>query len=396
MTKLSSISRRDWLRASGLLAAGLTSFGRPPLSMAAPLAGSQQAFAREFYLTAPPETMPKLKARLMANENPYGISPKAREALVKAVDLSNRYAWMEFGELANRIGEQEGVARKNILFSPGSSDILMAAAAYYTQNGDPSKPGTILTCRPTYDDLLERSEAFGANIEAVPLTPQYEYDLDAMKARIGPNTKMVYIVNPNNPTGTIVNPQKLEAFVREVAPKVPVFLDEAYIDFLAPAERPNTGKLVAEGLNVIVARTFSKIHAFAGLRLGYGLAQPEVLKALRQYTNNNFGVSITTLMAGIAAYEDREWQTYCRTENAKVRDYTTKALKGMGYEVIPSYANFLLFPIRMKPKTFENQMWANGIGIQTREFGGQPWCRVSIGTQAEMEAFLAEFKKVVG
>ncbi|MCY7357388.1 MAG: aminotransferase class I/II-fold pyridoxal phosphate-dependent enzyme [Rudanella sp.] len=394
MTKLSSLNRRDWLRASGFLATGLAGLSRwnPTLAETGsnPLA-TNLAFKREFYQASPPETMPKLRARLMANENPYGISPKAREALIKAVDIGNRYAWMEFGQLAKLIGDKEGVQRKHMMFSPGSSDILMAAAACYTKD-----KGTILTCRPTYEDLLERSQKFGAKIEAVPLNAAYEYDLDAMKAKIGPDTKMVYLVNPNNPTGTIVNPQKLEAFIREVAPKVPVFLDEAYIDFLAPNERPNTGKLVAEGLNVIVARTFSKIHAFAGLRLGYGMGQPETIKALEQYTNNDFGVSITTLMAGIASYQDEEWQNYCRNENAKARDYTAKALKGMGYEVIPSFANFMLFPIKMKTKAFEAQMWASGIAIQTRDFNGQPWCRVSIGTQTEMEIFVEGFKKIVG
>jgi len=393
MTKLSSTNRRDWLRASGLLVTGLAGLSRwnpARATMSTTKSATNTAFKREFHQTSPPE-LPKLRARLMANENPYGISPKAREALIKAVDIGNRYAWMEFGQLAKLIGDKEGVQRKHMMFSPGSSDILMAAAAHYAKNG-----GTILTCRPTYDDLLERSEKFGARIEAVPLNTNYEYDLDAMKTKIGPDTKMVYLVNPNNPTGTIVNPHKLEAFIREVAPKVPVFLDEAYIDFLAPEQRANTGKLVAEGLNVIAARTFSKIHAFAGLRLGYGMGQPETLKALQQYTNNDFGVSITTLMAGIASYQDEEWQNYCRAENAKARDYTAKALKGMGYEVIPSHANFLIFPIKMKTKSFETQMWASGIGIQTRDFGGQPWCRVSIGTQPEMEIFVEGFKKIVG
>lgn len=389
MKDISSLNRRDWLRASGLLATSLAGLARLTPTMAA--VNTSTAFQREFFQITPPETMPLLRARLMANENPYGISPKAREALVKAIDIGNRYAWMEFGQLSKLIGDKEGVQQKHLMYSAGSSDILMAAAAHYAKNG-----GTILTCRPTYDDLLERSEGFGAKIEAVPLTAKYEYDLDAMKAKIGPNTKLVYIVNPNNPTGTIVNPQKLEAFIREVAPKVPVFLDEAYIDFLAPADRPNTGKLVAEGLNVIVARTFSKIHAFAGLRLGYGIAQPDTLKVIKQYTNNDFAVSITTLMAGIVSYQDEAWQNYCRTEIAKSRDYTTKALKDLGYEVIPSYANFLLFPIRMKTQKFEGQMWGSGIGVQTRDFGGQPWCRVSIGTQAEMEIFVEGFKKVVG
>ena len=207
---------------------------------------------------------------------------------------------------------------------------------------------------------------------------------------------MVYIVNPNNPTGTILPTAELEAFCREVAPKVPVFIDEAYIDFYEPADRPKLGKLVAEGLNVILARTFSKIHGFAGLRLGYAIAQPDMLKTLHAYTNAEFAVSITTLMAGIASYKDIDWQNHCRAENAKARNYTTKALTDMGYEVIPTSANFMLFPIRMKTKTFEGQMFAQGIGIQTRDFNGQPFCRVSIGTMDEMAIFVDGFKKVVG
>ncbi len=389
-----NLNRRDWLRSAGLLSAGVAVAGLNPteasplIKQAPELAGN---FANEFEFFGPPDTMPKLRARLFANENPLGISQKAKEAIVKAADIGNRYAWMEFKQLKTMIAADEGVTDKEILCSPGSSDILLAAAAHYGKNG-----GTILTCRPTYDDLLERATAFGAKIVAVPLTDKFEYDLDAMKAKITPDVKMVYIVNPNNPTGTVVDGAKLEAFCREVAPKVPVFIDEAYIDFFAPAERPKLGKLVAEGMNVILARTFSKIHGFAGLRLGYAIAPPDTLKVLNQYTNGDFGVSITTLMAGIASYQDQDWQNYCRAENAKAREFTASALKNMGYDVIPSRTNFMLFPIKMKTKAFENQMFGQGIGIQTRDIDRQPYCRVSIGTMTEMEAFLDGFKKVVG
>lgn len=389
-----NLNRRDWLRSAGLLSAGVAVAGLSPAEAsslpgeAAQLPGN---FTNEFGFFGPPDTMPKLRARLFANENPLGISQKAKEAIMRATDIGNRYAWTEFGQLKSLIATDEGVTPKHILCSPGSSDILLAAAAHYGKNG-----GTILTCRPTYDDLLERATAFGAKIEAVPLTDKFEYDLDAMKAKITADVKMVYIVNPNNPTGTVVDAAKLEAFCREVAPRVPVFVDEAYIDFFAPAERPKLGKLVAEGMNVILARTFSKIHGFAGLRLGYAIAPPDTLKALKQYTNGDFGVSITTLMAGIASYQDQDWQNYCRAENAKAREFTVLALKNMGYDVIPSRTNFMLFPIKMKTKAFENQMYGQGIGIQTRDIDMQPYCRVSIGTMTEMEAFLDGFKKVVG
>lgn len=392
----SSFTRRDWLRASGLLTAGLTAGLRFAKAEASASVG-QSVFVDEFApLTTPPDIMPKLRARLFANENPLGIASSAKEALIKATDIGNRYAWMEFAQLKSLIAADEGVAAKNIMMSPGSSDILMAAAAYYAKGGDQSKPGTILTSALTYDDLLQRAERQGAKIVSVPMTKNYQYDLNTIKAKLTPDVRMVYLVNPNNPTGTVVPTADLEAFCREVSPKVPVFIDEAYIDFYEPADRPKLGKLVAEGHNVILARTFSKIHGFAGLRLGYAIAQPDTLKLLKPYTNGEFAVSITTLMAGIASYQDKAWQDHCRAENAKARTFTTKALTDMGYEVIPSSANFLLFPIRMKTKAFESQMFANGIGIQTRDFNGQPYCRVSIGTMDEMAMFIDGFKKVVG
>ena len=121
-----------------------------------------------------------------------------------------------------------------------------------------------------------------------------------------------------------------------------------------------------------------------------------MLKTLKSYTNGDFAVSITTLMAGIASYKDIDWQNHCRAENAKARAYTSKALADLGYEVIPSATNFILFPIRMKTKAFEGQMFGQGIGIQTRDFNGQPYCRVSVGTMDEMAIFMDGFKKVVG
>ncbi|GAB3034189.1 pyridoxal phosphate-dependent aminotransferase [Spirosoma pulveris] len=388
----SQLSRRDWLRASGLLTAGLGLSRFTPAAAGSPNAPLASGFTNEFAFTDDPfEKMSKLKVRLLANENPLGIAQSAKDAIMKAAEIGNRYAWMEFGPMKKLISDNEGVKPQNILMSPGSSDILLAAAEHFAKGG-----GTILTCRPTYDDLLDKTTKFGATIKPIPLTKDYKFDLPALKAALTPDVKLVYIVNPNNPTGTILSPAELEAFCREVAPKVPVFLDEAYIDFLSPTDRPMLGKLVAEGLNIIQARTFSKIHGFAGLRLGYAMAQPEMLKTLHQYIGAEGNVSITTLMAGIASYKDVAWQDHCRTENAKARDYTTKALTNMGYEVIPSYTNFILFPIRMKTGAFSNQMFAQGIGIQTRDFNGQPYCRVSVGTMDEMAMFIDGFKKVVG
>ena len=240
----SQLNRRDWLRASGLLTAGFGLSRFTPAVAGHPTAPFVSGFTNEFAFADDPfANMSKLRARLFANENPLGISQSAKEALVKATEIGNRYAWMEFGQLKTLIAADDGVKPDNIMMSPGSSDILMAAADYFAKGG-----GTILTSTMTYDDLLERAAKFGAKIKALPMTKEYKFDLNAIKANITPDVKMVYIVNPNNPTGTTIPTAELEAFIREVAPKVPVFIDEAYIDFYEPADRPKLGKLVAEGL----------------------------------------------------------------------------------------------------------------------------------------------------
>ncbi|MFD1140737.1 pyridoxal phosphate-dependent aminotransferase [Larkinella insperata] len=396
------ITRRNWLRTGALLTAGLTvnrsSFGGAALGSDVwnPVAANalhEQTLVNEFARLGEP--MPQIKARIAFNENPHGLSPKAKEAIIKAVESGNRYAMFEGQELKKLIAEREGVKPENIMLSAGSSELLTAMAVYFAGSAAKGAGGTVLTSQFTYDDFLGCAKKFGAKVEAVPLTKEYRYDLAAMKAKITPDTKLVYICNPNNPTGTVIPAEELVAFSKEVSPKLPVFIDEAYIDFLKPEDRPALPKLVAEGHNLFLTRTFSKIHGFAGLRLGYAIGPEKFLKELQNYSRGEWNPSVTTLRAGIASYQDLEWQNFCRTENDKARDFLYKGLKDKGYEYVPSFANFVLFPIRMKPKTFEKEMFSNGILTSTREYNAQPYCRVSIGTQDEMGLFMDAFKKIV-
>ncbi|WP_234735610.1 pyridoxal phosphate-dependent aminotransferase [Tellurirhabdus bombi] len=384
----SPFSRREWLRSGALLAAGFSGLSRwnPAQSYAA---RREQAFFKEFAALA--DDQPRIRARIAFNENPHGISPKAKEALIKAVETGHRYSWMESAQLKQLIATKEGVKPEQVMLCAGSSEILMGAALYFTGEG-----GKIATCRPTYDDLLELAQAFKAEIVSAPLTKEYSYDLNALKAKVTPDVKLVYICNPNNPTGTIIPPNELTAFCKEVSQKVPVFVDEAYIDFMKPEDRPVLPKLIAEGYNVLITRTFSKIHGFAGLRLGYAIGPEKMLKGLRDFTRGEFNLSVTTVMAGIASYQDTEWQSFVRAENTKGLDLLYKGLKEHGYEYTPTHANFVLFPIRMKGKKFEQEMFKNGIFTSTREFDAQPYCRVSIGTLDEMGMFMDVFKKIAG
>ncbi|WP_266363829.1 pyridoxal phosphate-dependent aminotransferase [Tellurirhabdus rosea] len=387
---MNTLSRRNWLRHGALLTAGLTA-GLPRWNPAAANARREQALFEEFArLGLQP---PALKARIAFNENPYGLSPKAKEALLAAADAGNRYAMMETGQLKQLIAEREGVKPQNVLLSPGSSELLAATAVYYTGSAAKGAGGKILTSQFTYDDLLECVRAFGAQVEALPLK-NFGFDLAAMRGKLTPDTKLVYICNPNNPTGTVLPPDELTAFCREVAPKAPVFVDEAYIDFLEPKDRPQLPKLINEGLNVMVARTFSKIHGFAGLRLGYAIGPAKLVEDFKRYSRSEWDVSVTTIMAGIASLQDEKWQMYCRAENTKGRETLYKTLKALDYEYVPSGANFVLFPIRMKPKSFETAMFREGIMVSTREHDRQPFCRVSIGNEAEMTAFAKALKEL--
>ncbi|GAB3918735.1 pyridoxal phosphate-dependent aminotransferase [Larkinella terrae] len=387
------ISRRNWLRTGALFTAGFvlnkSSFAINP---AAANALHEQTLTNEFASLG--REMPKLKARIAFNENPHGISKKAKEALIQAAEVSNRYAMFEGQELKQLIAAKEGVKPENVMLSAGSSELLTAMAVYYAGSAAKGSGGTILTSQFTYDDFLGCAKKFGAKIEALPLTKEYRYDLAAMKAKVTADTKLVYICNPNNPTGTVVPVADLVAFCKEVSPKVPVFIDEAYIDFLKPEERPALPKLVAEGYNLFLTRTFSKIHGFAGLRLGYAIAPEKFLPELQNYSRGEWNPSVTTLKAGIASYQDEEWQNFCRTENEKARELLYKGLKEKGYEYVPSFANFVLFPIRMKTKQFEKEMFGNGILTSTREYNAQPYCRVSVGTVDEMGLFMDVFKKI--
>ncbi|MFC5412454.1 pyridoxal phosphate-dependent aminotransferase [Larkinella bovis] len=391
------LTRRNWLRTGALLTAGLTidrsTFGSGFLNPAAAHALHEQALVNEFARLGEP--MPQIKARIAFNENPHGLSPKAKDAILKAVESGNRYAMFEGQELKKLIADKEGVKPENIMLSAGSSELLTAMAVYFTGSAAKGGGGTVLTSQFTYDDLLGCAKKFGAKIDAVPLTKEYRFDLAAMKGKVGPDTKLVYICNPNNPTGTIVPAAELVAFCKEVSAKVPVFIDEAYIDFLEPKDRPALPKLVAEGYNLFLTRTFSKIHGFAGLRLGYAIGPEKFLESLQDYSRGEWNPSVTTLKAGIASYQDEEWQNFCRTENTKASNLLYKGLKDKGYDYVPSYANFVLFPIRMKTKQFEKEMFSNGILTSTREYNNQPFCRVSIGTVDEMGLFMDVFKKIV-
>jgi histidinol-phosphate aminotransferase len=392
-----SFNRRDWLRTSLLSAGGALAL--PHLSFASSanftvtLDADKNAIYSPFfkeYLPDMPWDESALKAKLNANENPYGPSPKALEAVKAHAAGGNRYAWKELFALIDKIAAYEGVAADNIIMGPGSSDLLEKFGMLSFLN-----KGNVVSADPAYMSLIRVAEAMGASWKGIPLKEDWSHDLDAMEKAIDAETKLVYICNPNNPTATITEAKKLKDFCIRVSEKVPVFVDEAYLDFLEEGQKQSMVNLVAEGKNIIVARTFSKIYGMAGLRVGYAVAPKSTIDQIQNITRGGMGISLPSVYGAIEAMEDKTFIDQSRTLNAQSRDYVYTVLDDMKIDYVASHTSFIIFPIEMEGKEFLTKMRAENVGVRAFQFKDQNWCRVSMGTLEEMEIFASALKKVL-
>lgn len=387
----SNMNRRKWLKSGALLTGGLSFLPGAwnKLSAFAP-ASNDVAFNtcnidQQIALNAPPE----LKARLFANENPFGPGDKAKKALSEALAISYMYPFMNVRQLGAKICATENIKELNLMMAAGSSPIILAAAMHFAKGG-----GNMITGETSYDDLPGKFKRFGGTVINVPLTADYKLDLDAMEKKIDGNTALIYICNPNNPTATVLDPDKLRAFCERVSAKVPVFVDEAYIDYLDDPKGYSMIDCVRKGSNLIVARTFSKLHGFAGLRVGYGIGQPNLIDKLDQYTSGDICISATSASAALASYDDAEYLKGALQKTNASKEFLYSVLKQEGYEYIPSAANFVMFPLKMEGNRFTQEMMKRGVGIRNWRLNGKDWCRVSIGRMEEMKAFAEAFKQL--
>lgn len=385
-----SINRRSWIRNSAMMAGGLAFVSGAVNKLAAmPVVRNFGNLKRVTDETVILNAAPVMKARLLANENPFGPSAAAKKAITDSVDLGYQYAFQTINTLRAKIAEHEGVKQSNLMLASGSSPLLLAAAMHYSKGGK-----NIITGDPSYDDLPTQAEHFEGKWVKVPLTADYKLDLDAMEAKVDANTGLVYICNPNNPTATIVDTEKLRSFCERVSKKTTVFVDEAYIDYLPDAKSTTMMGCVNAGQNVIVARTFSKLYGFAGLRCGYVAAQPETVRTLSIYTPGWFGLSSTTINAAIAAYNETAYMQDALKKTNASKELLYDTLKKEGYTYIPSSANFVMFPLKMDGNKFVGEMMKRGVGVRNWKFNNQEWCRVSIGRMDEMQAFASAFKEL--
>lgn len=327
--------------------------------------------------------------RISGNENAFGHSMMADMAIMQELQDVNRYQREEMTALVEALALREGVPTEFILPTPGSGPVLMMAAMAWAKEGK-----NIITVEPGYLQLTRTFKEFGGDVKSIPLDENLVHDLDAMYDAIDENTVMIYICNPNNPTGTIVDAEKLEAFIKSVPDDIVVFVDEAYLE-LAPGGllEHSVRPLVQQGENIIIARTFSKVWGLAGMRVGYAVAKPEYLDKMRRYYMG--GPSKLACVAATASLQDQAFFEESKSRYIATRKTVTDRLDELGIEYADPNGSFVFIKTGIPVEDFQAKMRERNIMV------GRPfpplteWARVSIGTEEEMDIFLQEFEDLM-
>ncbi|MBI4354560.1 MAG: histidinol-phosphate transaminase [Candidatus Omnitrophica bacterium] len=333
--------------------------------------------------------------KLASNENALGPSPKAVVALRKATSNLHRYPDATCGVLREKLAKHLNVETSSLLDGNGSDELIVLALRAFVDPGD-----EVVVAQPTFLIYELQANACGARVRTVPLR-NLRYDLSAMKAALSPKTKLVFIANPDNPTGTYVTAKELEAFLRGLPSQVLIVMDEAYYEFVEADDYPQTLRYLHNAATcpasggVIITRSFSKAYGLAGLRVGYGVASPAVIRAM-DAVREPFNVNSLAQVAASAALDDRTFLEHTRRLVREGRTFLTTELTKLGIRLIPSVTNFLLIELGPDAAEVAKQLLAHGVIV--REMSAwklDGFLRVTIGTMRENRRFIHTLKSVI-
>lgn len=325
--------------------------------------------------------------RLSANENPYGPGPAARAAIASATQEACRYDSGDMQRLIDAVAAHEAVSRDHIALGAGSGELLNNLALSYCERGQ-------LVCAwPTFGQIMSFAEKLGCDVRKIPVDSDLRHDLGAMNSAISPNTSLVYICNPNNPTGTVVAGADLREFCSRQAERTLVVVDEAYIDLVDDGTTASMVDLVRDGANVVVLRTFSKIHGLAGLRMGYAIAHTEVAARLRR--NQLTYPSIIAMRAAHASLGDTPYLTHTRAALLADRRRFAAACREIGLRYAEPQGNFLFVQVGMPVDEFRKRMRERNVEVGRAFEPFIDWCRITVGTTTETTACLAALRAVL-
>jgi histidinol-phosphate aminotransferase len=319
--------------------------------------------------------------KLASNENPLGMPESARLAMLAAVGDLGRYPDANGFALKAALSDRFGVPADWITLGNGSNDVLELAAHALVQPGE-----SVVYSQYSFAVYALATQEVGARAIVVPAR-DHGHDLDAMAAAIAPDTRLVFLANPNNPTGTFAPAEALERFMAAVPPSVVVVLDEAYNEYLRPEDRYDATVWLRQYPNLLISRTFSKAYGLAGLRVGYGFAQPELTDLLNR-VRQPFNVNSMAQAAAIAALGDQDFLARSYEVNRQGIERLQGAFAEMGLRFVPSFGNFVLVQVGNAPAVYEKLLRAGVIVRPVGNYGLPEWLRISVGLPAENEAFL--------
>ncbi|MDH4108867.1 MAG: histidinol-phosphate aminotransferase family protein [Gammaproteobacteria bacterium] len=324
--------------------------------------------------------------RLTSNENPYGPSPAALKVAEEASASGAFYPGRISGDLIRVIAEREGIGADGVALSSGSNEALCAAAMAWGRHG------RVLAPALTYDLHLGYAEQNGVEVATVPLDPDMGINLGRLAAAVDDRTSLVYVCNPNNPTGMLLDGDDLRAFCREVGKRATIVVDEAYNELTGDPAYSSMMNLVRAGENVIVMRTFSKIFGMAGMRIGYAMGRPDLIGRVRDSVMS--WPNIVGLAMAYVSYTDDEFIAFSRDRILEGRKIVSEAFRRNGVEPLPSETNFVFADIGVDVNELAARMRDRNIEIRRSYPPYDTWMRVSMGKLDELEIFADVFDEL--
>ena len=327
--------------------------------------------------------------KMASNENPCGPSPKAVEAMVRAATGTNIYPDGNCYDLKQAVARRLGVSEENLVFGNGADEIIYLLIQAYINPGD-----EVIIPHPSFLTYTIAAQIMGADIIQVPLR-ELTTDLATMADRITPKTRLVFVCNPNNPTGTIVTAELLASFLDRVAQQILVVIDEAYFEYVDSPDYPRTLNEIKRRSNVVILRTFSKIYALAGLRVGYGVMDQAVAGELNRI-RPPFSINSLAQAAALASLSDEDYVRRGFELNLAGKKYIYAEVERLGLEYVPSQANFIIIKTgKSSAQVFEDKLRLGMIIRPGHIFGLDGYIRVTTGTMEQNRKFIEVLEKVV-
>ncbi|MGI6128955.1 MAG: histidinol-phosphate transaminase [bacterium] len=328
--------------------------------------------------------------KLASNENPLGPSPKAVEAIRAAVDEINIYPDGACLALTQKLANKLNVDPDEIVFANGEDNIITLISKAFLNEGE-----EMIMADPSFSSFEISARAMGAKVVMVPVRPDFTTDLDAILGAITDKTKLIYLCNPNNPTGTICTRDEVEKFLDKLPSHVVLVFDEAYKEFVDDPNYPDGLNYVRQGYNVLVSRTFSKVYGLAGIRVGYAIGHPEFIGGLKRI-REAFATNRLAQIGAAAALDDDEFLQKVTTVNREGREYLYKEFDRLGLPYVKSQTNFMMVDTKKDIKKVFVELQEQGIIIRPAFIWNLPtWARVTVGTMEENQRFIQALEKVL-